>query len=161
MLFQAFAQCMLVCICADFTERMCAQLYSYLCMCAIYNVCLCLISTHLFVTYQCAILYRHDWSCACSSVDLETEPCCHQGGNGQSMAHGKVHNALWIVALRQGDVSETGGLINGSSSTHLINLHQEPRLVLRFLRQHRWVIVSFSAPQHFLQIHKISFLPNT
>lgn len=116
------------------------------CMCAIYNACPCLFTTHQFVTYQCAILNRHDWSCACSSVDLKTEPCCQQGGNGQSMAHSKVHNALWIVALYQCDVGKTSGLINGGSSTHLINLHQEPCLVLRFLRQHRWVIDSFCAP---------------
>lgn len=119
---------------------MCAHLYSQVCMCAIYNVCLCLITTHQFVTYQCAILHRHDWSCACLSVHLEAEPCGHQGGDGQSMTHGKVHDALWIVTLCQGDVGKPGGLIDGSTSTHLVYLHQEPRLVLRLLQQHRWEI---------------------
>ena len=53
------------------------------------------------------------------------------------MAHSKVNDSLWIVALCQGDVGKPGGLIDGRSSTHLINLHQEPCLEFWFLPQYK------------------------
>lgn len=96
---------------------------------------ICLIMKYLFITYQSAILYRHDWSCTGLSVYMETELCGHRGGDRQSVSHRKVNNALWIITLCQGDVGELGGFINGSTSTHLVNLYQEPSLVLWFLQQ--------------------------
>lgn len=107
-------------------------MYTIICLDCLLSVC----------SYHCAVLYRHDWSRACSSVDLETEPCGHQSGNGQPMAHSKVNDSLWIVALCQGDVGKPGGLVDGRSSTHLINLHQEPRLEFWFLPQYKQKIIS-------------------
>lgn len=66
---------------------------------------------------------------------METELCGHRGGDRQSVPHRKVNNALWIIALCQGDVGELGAFINGSTSTHLVNLYQEPSLVLWFLQK--------------------------
>lgn len=106
----------------------------------------------MLATYQSAILYRFDRSCACSSVDSEGQPHGRQGGNGQSVTSGKVRNALWIVALCQCDVGKAGCLVNGSSSAHLINLYQEPRLLLWFLRQHRRVNVFYFAQMFNLSL---------
>ena len=91
-------------------------------------------------TYQCLISYRHGWSWACSSVHLEVEPCGHCGGDGKSMPHGKVHNASWIITLCQGDFGKPGSLIDCSTRTDLVNLYEEPCLVLWLLHQRGWHI---------------------
>lgn len=71
-------------------------------------------------TYQRAILDRYGRSCTCSSIHLEAEFRGHWGGDGQSMPHREIHNALWIITLCHGDVGKPAGLIDGCTSTDLV-----------------------------------------
>lgn len=87
-------------------------------------------------THQRAVLDGGGRRCARSPVHLETEPCGRRRGNGQSVPLREIHDALWIIARRHGDVGKPGGLIDGCPSTDPVNLYQEPGLILRLL-QHR------------------------
>lgn len=77
----------------------------------------------MLVTYQCAILDRYDRSCTRSSIHLESEFWGRLRGDGQSVPHREIHDTLWIIALGHGDVGKPGGLIDGGTSTDLVNLY--------------------------------------
>lgn len=66
-------------------------------------------------------------------MHLEIEFCGRRRGDGQSVPLREIHNALWIITLRHGDVGEPGGLIDGCTSTDPVNLYQEPGLILWLL----------------------------
>lgn len=68
---------------------------------------------------------------------LEAELRGRQRGDGQPVAHSEVHNASGVVTLGQGNVCELGGLVDGSTTSNLVNLHQEPNLVLWLLEKSR------------------------
>lgn len=84
-------------------------------------------------TYQRAIPDGSGRRCARSAIHLEAELCGRRRGDGQSVPHREIHNALRVVTLRHGDIGKPGGLIDGGTGTDLVNLYQEPGLVLRLL----------------------------
>lgn len=88
------------------------------------------------VAYQRAILDRYGRSCTRAAIHLETEFRARCRGDRQSVPYREMDHALWIIAVGHGDVGKPAGLIDGCTSTDLVNLHEEPGLVL-WLLQHR------------------------
>lgn len=109
---------------------------------------------HVYVSHQHAVAYGDGGGCAGLSVHLQTEAGGLEVCYGQSGTHRKVDQPPGVIALQHGDIGKAGTLVDSSANTHLVDLNQEPGLVLRFLWQHTDIGGLGKAIWFKIEIHK-------